>query len=103
MPKKPPQVDWNNLTDIWQRLWKLANGNPNELLTRDTLQKDLGTTIPPETTLGCLRSYHDLALIKCVKNDAVITEPEKKSDFDQFRLTGKAAAIGDLLTKENIR
>lgn len=100
---RPPQVSWDNITNVWQQLWNSVNGNPNVLLTRKTLQTTVGSVVPAETLLGCLRIFTDHTLIKCVKDDTVIISPEKESDFDKFRLTGKGNIIGNMLTKENIK
>jgi hypothetical protein len=99
----PPQVSWNNVTTVWQVLWNSVNGNPNVLVTRQTLQTAAGPVVPADTLLGCIRIFTDYSLIKCVNNGTVIPSPEKDSDFNQFRLTGKGNVIGSMVTRDNIK
>jgi len=98
----PPQVSWNDVTRVWQVLWNTANGNPNEKMTRQEVQSAAGPTVPDSCLRGCLRVYADYSLIRCVKNDAIIDQPEKDADFDQFRLTGKGSLVGNALNKSDL-
>jgi hypothetical protein len=98
-----PQVSWKELAIVWQALWNSVNGNPNGLISLKILQTAAGPEISADTLLGCLRVFTYYSLIKCVSNDAVIPSPEKTSDFNQFRLTGKGNVIGNVLTSDNIK
>src|SRR5512136_1384259 len=94
-PKTPTQITMNELSLVWQVLWNKVTGNP-VTMTRHDLQLELGSPIPPDTTLGCLRTFQDENLIKCIRDDSVIQSPFKESDFDQFCLTARGTKKGPL-------
>ena len=86
-------VTCNELSPVWHELWNLRVGNPKPI-TRDELEIPLGSSYPKETVLGCLRTFRNEDLIQCIKDDIVIINPFKESDFEMFGLTAKGTHLG---------
>lgn len=92
-----PMVTCNELMYIWQKLWNLRLGAPSPTITRLELQQEYSNMVYPElTTFGCLITFRDDGLIRCIKDGKEIPFSLNESDYEQFSLTSKGTRLGDL-------